>query len=186
MCYKKMLVVILPFICIACIAMIYNVNRVYPMPKDIFYTEGETAVYKGLDISIGEIELYQNEQVQTVYPEIYSGFDSSGKDTDTNIIIANIKIKNTTDRKISLRKEGIVTWPVEAAYVGNDVDLSCFMMLNPEYTGSFEAGAELEVKLVYPIADRYLSWEKLNNSDIKVIYSYYPTKNYILYEAKRR
>ena len=60
------------------------------------------------------------------------------------------------------------------------------MMLNPEYTGSFEAGAELEVKLVYPIADRYLSWEKLNNSDIKIIYSYYPTKNYILYEAKRR
>lgn len=184
--YKKMLAVILPLICIACIAAIYNVNYVYPMPKDIFYTEGETAVYKGLDITIGELELYQNEQVQTVYPEIYSGFDSSGKDTDTNIIIANIKIKNTTDRKISLGKESITIWPVEAGYVGNGIDLSCFMMLNPEYTGSFEAGTELEVKLVYPIADRYLSWEKLNNSDIKVIYSYYPTKNYILYEAKRR
>ena len=70
------------------------------MPEDIFYTEGETAVYKGLDITIGKVELYQNEQVQTVYPEIYSGFDPSNKSTNTNIIIANIKIKNTTDRII--------------------------------------------------------------------------------------
>lgn len=70
--------------------------------------------------------------------------------------------------------------------IGLGSDLEVFLALNPDYSSSIPAGEKMELKIAYCILNEYMTLEEIQNTDIKIVYSYYPTKNYFFYPAEER
>ena len=120
------------------------------------------------------------------YPDIeleMDGLDDSHI-SDSTYIVANVKMTNNTQDTVYMGKTGVAQWILEAGLNSNGVDAYIFSSLNPDYSRTFQAGDSEEIKLVYTIWSDYMTKEELEKSPLKVVYSYYPGKNYIYYEGK--
>ena len=172
--------------------LVYQVNANYPAAKNIAITEGEEGRYKGLRITPEGLEICSYEEAVDKYPELVSSYSSlddegtslTGEMDLYNYVFVHIKICNTMDTKLSMGKESILYWPIEVNGIeSNCMDMFQFTQMNPSYSRTFEGGKELELILPYAIYSEYVSLEELKKSELKIVYSYYPTKNNILYKG---
>ena len=172
--------------------LVYQVNANYPAAKNIAITEGEEGRYKGLRITPEGLEICSYEEAVDKYPELVSSYSSlddegtslTGEMDLYNYVFVHIKIRNTMDTKLSMGKESILYWPIEVNGIeSNCMDMFQFTQMNPSYSRTFEAGKEIELILPYAIYKEHVSLEELKKSELKIVYSYYPTKNYILYKG---
>lgn len=195
MSYKKIIIAvpILIFFAVS-VFMIYNVNSVYPNAEEKAYREGDVTRYKGLKMTVGEVEIYTEDELIEEYADI----DINGKLTtegyivegehisEGTYIIVNITLENDTDETITFGKlDDIYYWITEVGMTANSTFLRLFFEINPVIYSSFSAGDVQEMKLLYRMDERNISYEQLKQNDIKVVFSYYPTKEYLLYEGEK-
>lgn len=184
-CFKRIILALTVLILtMVCGYMIYRINIMYPSPENVAYQPGDTAKYKGMFMHMGEIELYDSEEAAKTYPELADLI--RGETEQKNWFIVNLELENSTEQKISFGKESIAMCVIEVGLESNGIGFQEFMALNPDYKSSLEPGESMQVKLPYSIWEKYISPEEVENTDIKLVYSYYPTKNYILYSAEER
>lgn len=186
--YKKIIIGIVSLVLLACSAyMIYNVNSVFPNADCKAYVTGDETRYRGLKLTVGDIEIYTQEELEEKYPAVKNinpEFENVGAG---NYIIANITLENDTDETVQLGKLGSVTgWAVEKDMYGNGISYFTFLELNPSYGTSFSSGQKKELILPFRIGEEWVAYDELIQGDIKIIYSFYPTKAYILYEGKSK
>lgn len=185
--YKKIIIGIAVTVFLICsVFMIYNVNSVFPNTDDKAYITGDETRYRGLKLTVGEIGVYTREEFIKKYPAGAGNYGPISEYTEGhNYVVANITLENDTDETISIGKFGTVTlWQIEADLNGNGISYGKFMVLNPTYSVSFPSGTKQELILPFVIAEEWNTYEELKQSDIKIIYSFYPTKSYILYEGE--
>lgn len=186
--YKKIIIgtVALLFLAVS-VFMIYNVNSVFPNTEDKAYRTGDETRYRGLKLTVGEIEVYTEEEAVEKYPAIK---DTQLYETDKgkfNYVIANITLENDTDDVITFGKFGSVgQWCIEAGLEGNGMSYFDFLALNPTYHKSFSVGDKQDIILPFTLSKKWITYEELKKEDIKIIYSFYPEKIYILYEGKKK
>lgn len=173
--------------------MVYQINANYPASKNIAITEGEEGRYKGLRIIPEDLEICSYQEAIDKYPDLFSSYSSLDEEGTSltgemdlyNYVFVHIKIRNTMNTELSMGKESILYWPIEVnGTESNCMDMFQFTQMNPFYSKTFEGGKELELILPYAIYSEYVSLEELKKSELKIVYSYYPTKNYILYEGE--
>lgn len=164
------------------ILMIYQVNQTYPNPQHEVIRPGEIAKYKGLVLYAGNIEVYETGEVKTVYTDV----DEELFEEDAYWVIINVELENQTEEEIKLTKERLTDWRLEAGVHMNGISAGAFMQLNPDFHSDWKAGEKQSVKLPFSIWKKSLeqTGQVMKETDIMLVYSYYPTKNYILYEAK--
>lgn len=173
---------------------VYDVNERFSNPENRIVEQGQTASYKGLTIAPGEVEILSYQEMVERYPDFDSTYDEMGEEAEETIhemahyhyILVHLSIENPTDEKISFGKESITLWPIEVGVQGNGMDPFMLMYFNPGYDGSFTAHEKMDMILPYTIYTEYLTLEEIKKEDIRVVYSYYPTKNYIFYEGGER
>lgn len=171
--------------------MVYDVNHRFPNPVNIACEPGETAGYKGVTLTAGEIEIFSYDEALEHYPSLADAYKSLGTDsTDSSenarnysYVLVHVCLENTTDNTISFGKESIILWTMEAGTHQNGTDFFQFTILNPEYRGSVAAHETIDLILPYGMSLNYMSLEELKSSDIRIVYSYYPTKNYLYYQS---
>lgn len=186
--FKKIMIILI--ICVlttVCIVRIYHINNRYPDPENIAVRQGETTIYKGMKLTAKELEIYTEKELLDKYPKLA---DSWERNEDTKAaftyIIANMNLKNESQQDISLGKSSITHFFLEINNVeGNAVSQGDFIILNPDYKNTFQAGSESDIKLVYEISDMYMTYNEIKGSRIKIVYSYYPTKNYLYYDMSK-
>lgn len=184
--YKGLLCGLAAVVLVLGAVRIVSLNKALPSPEDKPVTVGEKFIYKGLEGTVGDVEIYNKEEMQTAYPDIeleVDGLDDSHI-SDSTYIVANVKMTNNTQDTVYMGKTGVAQWILEAGLNSNGVDAYIFSSLNPDYSRTFQAGDSEEIKLVYTIWSDYMTKEELEKSPLKVVYSYYPGKNYIYYEGK--
>lgn len=175
--------------------MVYMVNQNFPAAENIAITEGEEGRYKGLRLTAGEMEIYDYEEAVSKYPALISSYDSM--ETEGTAVLEDMKnyyyvfvhmnIRNTMNQTLDFGKESILYWPIEVgSVISNCMDMFQFTQLNPMYSRSFDENEELDMVLPYAIYKEYISLEDLKQSEIKIVYSYYPTKNYMLYQEAEK
>lgn len=167
--------------------MIYNVNSVFPNTEDEAYRTGDETRYRGLKLTVGEIGVYTEEDAVEKYPAIEDAQFYEGTDKGRyNYVIAKIVLENDTDETVTFGKFGSVgDWAIEAGLNGNGMDMFIFLALNPTYHKSFLSGDKQELILPFGISKEWITYEELKKEDIKIIYSFYPKKIYILYEGDK-
>ena len=180
MYYKKIIIgaAVLIFFAFS-VFMIYNVNSVFPNAEDKAYRTGDEIRYRGLKLTVGEIEVWTQEEFQEKYHAIQKN------DSDCNYVIAKITLENDTDKIIKFGKFGSVThWVIETGINGNGMDQLLFIELNPSYATSFSSGQKQELILPFYLSEEQITYYELMQEDKKIIYSFYPTKAYILHEGR--
>ncbi len=165
---------------------IASINKVFPSPENKVYREGETFHYKGLEAKAGEVEIYNREEIKVAYPGIDMEDEvlENGQTEEVTYIVANVEISNKTENTISMGKTGVAQWILEAGLYANGADYTSFLSLNPSYSRTFYAGDTKTIKIVFTIRNEYMTKRELEETPLKVVYSYYPSKNYIYYEGK--
>jgi hypothetical protein len=166
----------------------YNINKSYPNPKNISVRQGEEFKYKGADITVDEMNVYTFDELIKKYPELQTAYDVMGEDGENqkkeakkfNYFVSIMNVKNNQSKTINFGKESIPNWVMEISPYANGMDFFYFQTLNEGYTKVLDSGEMEQVILCYGILDEYVSIEKMRSSDIKLVYSYYPTKNYVL------
>ena len=187
--YKKIIIGIAALELLSCSAyMIYNVNSVFPNADSKAYRTGDVTRYRGLKLTVGEVGIYTQEELEEKYPDVKNIDSSFQYDGNGNYVIANITLENDTDETVELGKLGSVTgWVIETDMYGNGMSYFTFLELNPSYGGqSFSKGQKQELILPFHLGEEWITYDKLTQEDIKIIYSFYPTKAYILHEGKSK
>lgn len=186
--YKKIITGIVVFMLLICSAyMIYNVNSVFPKADSKAYRTGDETRYRGLKLTVGEVEIYTQEELEEKYPAIKNINPEFKNVGVNNYVIANITLENDTDETIELGKFGSVTsWVIETVLYGNGINYFTFLELNPSYSTSFSTGQKQELILPFCVGEGWATYDELMQGNIKIIYSFYPTKVYILYEGKSK
>ena len=181
--YKKTIIIAVVLIFFVFSAfMIYNVNTAYPGAEEKAYRVGDVTRYKGLKLTVGNVEIYKEEELTEKYPETKSELDNDNSSIRCNYIVANITFENDTNETITFGKlDYVAYWVIETDMSGNGASL-LFTKLNPDYKKSFSVGEVQKLKIIYSIPEDWTSYEKLQQVDKKIVFSYYPTKSNILYE----
>ena len=165
----------------------YDVNRRFPNPENIKTEQNETVDYKGISITAKEIEIYRYEQLIEHYPQLESVYDLLGgeeKESNNCYYIVTVVMENRTKKIWNQGKESVVEWMLEVGEEYNGVDFFAFSELNWDYHKTMEPGESQEIKLPYSIREDYITLEEAVKEDKKIIYSYYPTKNYFFYPGE--
>lgn len=185
--YKKIIIVVVVLVFfLVSIFMIYNINTVFPSAVEKAYRVGDTTRYKGLKLTVGDVEIYTEEEIMEKYPDIQSGLEKERYVNDkSTYIIANFTLENDTDEAVSFGKlDHILYWVIETNMDRNGAS-PLFFQLNPEFDSSFSSGEVQEIKLLYQISEVWTSYEEIIHSDKKIVFSYYPTKSYLLYKGEK-
>ena len=143
-----------------------------------------------MKLTVGDVEIYTTKEFIEKYPNVQSEFDFLGDNyldsLNYSYVIANITVENDTENIIKSGKiDRITSWVIETDMKGNGMDMFSFMALNPDSDGSFAAGEKQELKLPFYVSEEWTEYEKIKKEDIKIVFSYYPTKSYILYEGEK-
>lgn len=156
---------------------VWDVNVRYPNPEEKIIRPGETGLYKGLNFQAGNINIYTKSEFEKLYDF------SSGEDEDGTYIVAEAVFENKTEETIVLSEDQPLYWPVEVGYQrGSNIEYGSFQALNRNYSGNtvLKPGEKMEVSLTFYIHQSALAYDEIKREDIRIVYSYYPTKNYIL------
>ena len=168
----------------------YDVNKRFPNPKNISLKAGETTDYKGIKLSAGEeIEIYDYDGLVKQYPQLELVYDLMEDEKemagDAYFFLAPVTFHNPTKQEWNMGKESIIMWVLETGNTNNGVDYFVFSELNPDYSGTLEPGETMEIKLPFSITKDYITMEKAMKWDKKIIYSYYPAKNFLYYPGEK-
>ena len=183
---------------VASFVQIYALNKNFANPENIPLEKSETSFYKGLKITPTDLCIYTWDELNEKYPawaECYifqntfesiedESEDKGGK--DINFILCKVEVENDTEYEIELVKDKFLYWIIEAGYVVNGMDPMTYEALNDEETCRFNPGDVKTVYLPYQIWKEDLPTDELKKTDIKIVYSYYPTKNYLFFKSDGR
>lgn len=191
--YKKILAVIISLVLIGVLGYyIYDINAMYPNPKNIAVRQGQSFNYKGATVETTDMQVYGFEELIKEYPELETAYDVMGEEgekqkksaKDYNYFCVEMNVRNNQSQTINFVKEGITNWVMEISTYANGMDYFYFQTLNKNYKRILEPGEMEQVFLCYGILDGYVSLQQMKADDIKLVYSYYPTKNYVLKEGE--
>lgn len=191
MYYKKIIIAVTALIFfIVSGFMIYNVNTDYPNAEEKAFKVGEVTRYKGLKLTVGELEIYTEKELIEKYEDtniaeqiIKGNLDAA----ESTYIIANVTLENDTDETITFGKlDSLGYWIIEVGMTSNGT-LNFQYVINPNWDSlkSYSVGEVQNVKLLYCLTKNKISYDQIKQSDVKIIFSYYPTKNYLLYEGEK-
>lgn len=156
---------------------VWDMNVRYPNPEEKVLRPGEQALYQGLTLYAGDIEVYTREEFEELYEY------SSGSDENGTYIVAEAVLENNTEETIALSENQPLYWVVEVGYkCHNASEYVSFQILNKEYSSItvLKPGDVMELKIPYYINPIAATYDVIRKEDIRIVYSYYPTKNYIL------
>ncbi len=173
---------------------VYRVNAEYPNPKHKAYEAGDVTQYKGLNLTVGSAEVYSYGEFVNAYPQVKSAYDKFGEQGGAlrndmmkyNIVVAHATLENPSDRTIDLGKERVTSWKLEVENESNGCSQFEFDVLNPTYSTTVKAHEKQDVIFVFSLLDEFLTLEELKCEDVKIVFSYYPTKSYMLFKAADR
>ncbi|MCI8365890.1 MAG: hypothetical protein HFG34_13240 [Eubacterium sp.] len=157
--------------------LVWDINDRYPNPEEKILLAGEQARYQGILLTAGDIKIYSSAEFDALYDY------SSGDEKIGTYIVIQAELKNDTEETIILSENQPLYWIAEVGYrCSNAVNIDTFQILNKDYTGMvlIEPGEVFKVELPYFIYSINASYDVIKKQDIRVVYSYYPTKNYIL------
>ena len=186
--YKKIIIGIIVLALFSCsVFMIYNVNSVFPNTDEKIYRTGDETRYRGLKLTVGEMNIYTEDEFAEKYPDTKDINEMFNYENAKNYVVVNITLENDTDENIQFGKFGSVTgWVVETCMNANGIDNFVFSVLNPSYSRLILSGAKKEIILPFEIPEEWATYDELRESDKKIIYSLYPTKSYILLEGEEK
>ena len=166
----------------------YDVNRRFPSPENVSTQPGETTSFKGIKLTSGDMEIYDYEGLINQYPQVETAYYIMDEERklaeDAYHFIIPVTIENSTENPWSIGKEGILSWVMETGTTNNGMDFFSFEELNPDYDGNLEPGESQEIRLTFSIIKDYMTMEEAIKWDKKIIYSYYPSKNYLYYPGE--
>lgn len=169
---------------------VYRINHAYPNPENKEYKEGEVTSYKGLQMKVGALEVYSPQQLEEAYPDIKAYYDEKPEEREyaqaNTWFVVQVVLENTSEEDITMYYSSVNYWTVEVGTVGNGSSMEEFMVLNPQYSNTVRAGEKMEVLVPYNIGKEYITMEEIEDEDIKIVFSYYPTKSYMLYKSDER
>lgn len=114
--YKGLLCGLAAVVLVLGAVRIVSLNKALPSPEDKPVTVGEKFIYKGLEGTVGDVEIYNKEEMQAAYPDIeleMDGLDDSHI-SDSTYIVANVKMTNNTQDTVYMGKTGVAQWILEA------------------------------------------------------------------------
>ena len=176
--------------------LVIRINTIYATPKEYPVREGEECKYRGLTITVGDIhfctydeliEMWQELKVSDDMSEMVQALMMSEEDARRSYFITiEYDIENRTNEVLSTTngKESM-NMVIEVGASANSSQYSFGKILNKNMTDFFQPGEKYHVRQVYSFYD-VLSADLIKKSDIKIVYSLYPTKNYFYYPADER
>jgi hypothetical protein len=174
---------------------IWAVYSRLPNPPEIVTKIAEPIDYCGLTVTPDKVEVMTWEEAVAAYPVIIEDYPEGMTLEDIRVLQENsdvttytyitLTVTNPTEQEITLPKGySIVGWVYENDFEFNGSELFTFLALNPDYTGTFEAGESQTVILPFPILLEYKSKAELLSSTSRLNLSYYPDNQYILFETE--
>lgn len=164
----------------------YDVNRRFPNPENIKAEQNETVDYKGISMFAKDMEIYPYDRLMERYPQLEQVYDLMEVEDEKNDIyfIVPVTIENRTKDVWKQGKESIGEWVLEVGEESNGVDYFYFLEMNPDYHKTLEPGESQNIIIPFSINEDYLTLEEAVSEDKKIVYSYYPTKNYLFYPGE--
>jgi hypothetical protein len=174
---------------------IWSVYSRWPNPPEIVTKIAEPIDYCGLTVTPDKVEVMTWEEAVAAYPVIIEDYPD-GMTLDeiqmmqeyngpTTQIFVTLTVINPTEQEITLPKGySIAYWVYENDFEFNGADYITFLALNPDYTGTFEAGESQTVILPFSILLEYKSKAEVLSAASRLNLSYYPDNQYILFETE--
>lgn len=188
MSYKKYIGVVILLAVIGLWAyLVMDVNRRYPKPENIRVQSGETISYQGIKVIPGEMEIYDYQSLIRQYPRM----KAMGRSVDEELIshdecyfIVPITIENIMESRWESTGTSLVSWVIETGSTANGMDYFAFKEMNPEYDGILEPGESQKISLIFSIIGDYITMDQALQWDKKIVFSYYPNKNFLYYQGQ--
>lgn len=177
---KKILIAVI-FICLLSVWFIFflRMHIAVKEPIEEVYRQGDILKYYGLEITVGDLEVYDFNE----FVESYGKPDDMYSDTEKDrYIVVNIHVKNISGQDIRIQNT-ISTWnmSIDNYTNGQSMDLMTF---NQIPISPYEKDAEVDLKLFFRFTDGQTyqgNVEKIKASPIRIYLSYYPELRYIQY-----
>lgn len=181
-----MILITLVLITILWIYFYMDVNARFPAYEEKTYKIGETSKIKGIDMVVTNFNEYTMDEFLDKYSEFESVFDLHFFDdykTEGKYIlfVVDVDIKNSSDSDISFGKEDINQSNMVIGDYSNGLDANLTEALNPEYTHVFKKKSTTHLTMVYSFSSQYIK-DCLGKEDVEFIFSYYPTKEYYVFD----
>lgn len=159
--------------------LVYDMNVRYPNPEEKILRNGEQTLYKGLTLTAGDISVYSRKELEERYD--YAGVES----TDGTYILAEVTLENNTEDKIFLSGDQPLYWVAEIGYLCcNGINMGLSQFFKTDYNIMLNPGESTELILPYYIFNINGTYDQIKKEEIRIVYSYYPTKNYIVLEPQ--
>lgn len=169
-----------------------DMRQKFPNPENIAVMPGEEGVYKGAVIYSEDIHICDYDGLLELYPELGEETGSidmpymmESRETarQKTYIAVEYVLENRGDEEVQLLhpKENLINMVIEAGAYTNGADYAFAKRLNPSLGRSLGAGEKQQIRLVFSFFEFNLSIEEAEQSDIRLVYSLYPTKEYLYY-----
>ena len=162
---KKILIAVIS-ICVLSVWIIFFIRMhiVVKEPIEEVYRQGDILKYYGLEIAVGDLEIYDFNAEKDRY------------------IVVNIHVKNISGQDIKIQNT-ISTWNMSIDNYTNGQSLD-LMGFNQIPVSPYQKDAEVDLKLFFRFKDGQTyrgDIEKIKDSPIRIYLSYYPELRYIQY-----
>jgi hypothetical protein len=156
---------------------VHDINTRYPNAKEQELRNGKQGMYKGLVLSAKNIEVYTKEAFEDKFN--YTG----GKSDEGTYVLAYLSLTNDTKETIVLENDQPLYWIAEVGEkTSNACDYDAFQKLNGSYDVLIDEGETLNIRLPYYFMNQMIDYKDVIEEQIRIVYSYYPTKNYMIME----
>lgn len=185
---RKIYIFLLFLIGIICyVYFVYDINKRFPSPENYVVKEGESFLYQGIYMDVEKHEFLTYSQLNEKYHPVEAGVleDLFYEKKNGYYLCQYLKIHNTQNEEIDLKSAyDIGNWCYESRKDYNGMTfVGCVMdgELTVEKGGiSVQPGESKEVMLCYYIGREGKDIKTVKKENFKIVYSLYPTKNYIL------
>lgn len=177
---KKILIAVIS-ICVLSVWIIFFIRMhiVVKEPIEEVYRQGDILKYYGLEIAVGDLEIYDFKGFAESYGEPDEMYSDAEKD---RYIVVNIHVKNISGQDIKIQNT-ISTWNMSIDNYTNGQSLD-LMEFNQIQVSPYQKDAEVDLKLFFRFRDGQTyrgDVEKIKDSSIRIYLSYYPELRYIQY-----
>lgn len=176
---KHRRIIIYLCVCLVVVWLLFYIRmqNIVKEPVEDMYNQGDTLKYYGLEITPGDLEVYDYNDFKKKYGKPDDDYSDELHD---RYIIVNIHVKNKSGKDINI-KDGISTWmmSIDNFSNGQSGDLMGLNNVSP-----YEKDAEVDLKLFFRFVDGTTyqgDVDKIKKSPIRIYMSYYPELRYIKY-----
>lgn len=163
---------------------IYNINRKYPDPKIINYTQGEDIKGGDIVLNVTKSNFFTYNNIMQVCPNYKNQMlnRKNYSENDINFLVAEIQMKNESNE---VKKTSLTQVIAESGAWSNGFDMDLFIALNnvDKVYISLEGHEERTFKvpyIMYKSQFKSSEWESVKDREYELVLSTYPVKNQVI------